>query len=44
MQFALVVDDFGVKFVGSEHAQYSLNCLTADYEVSAEWKEEKLIG
>ena len=30
--FALVVDDFGVKYVGEEHAKHLLNILLENYE------------
>ena len=30
--FALVVDDFGVKYVGEEHARHLLNILLENYE------------
>ena len=30
--FSLVVDDFGVKYVGEEHAQHLLNVLRKHYD------------
>ena len=44
IQFALVVDDFEVKFISKEHSQYLLDCLTTHYNVSTDWKGEKFIG
>ena len=36
--FALVVDDFGVKYGGEEHARHLLNILLANYEgVHEDW-------
>ena len=31
--FTLVVDDFGIKYVGKEHAQHLLNVLKEFYEI-----------
>ena len=31
ISFALVVDDFGVKYVGEEHAKHLLDILLANY-------------
>ena len=44
ISFALVVDDFGVKYVGKEHAEHLLNVLTQDYETSHEWEGTRYIG
>ena len=38
IQFILVVNDFGVQYVGREHALHLLHALQADYEaVSTDW-------
>lgn len=37
ISFALVVDDFAVKYVGKEHAQHLLGALKQHYEVSIDW-------
>jgi hypothetical protein len=34
IQFTLVVDDFGVKYKGKEHAQHLIDALETDYTVS----------
>jgi hypothetical protein len=34
IQFTLVVDDFGVKYVGAEHAHHLIAALESDYTVS----------
>ena len=45
VQFSLVVDDFGVKYVGEEHVQHLIQALTTDhkapgdaYTVEVDWK------
>ena len=37
IQFSLLVDDFGVKFVGEQHAQHLLTHLKHSYSVSEDW-------
>ena len=37
IQFSLIVDDFGVKYVGEEHAQHLLKHLKHSYTVSEDW-------
>ena len=37
IQFTLVVDDFGVQYVGKEHAQHIIQALEHDYTVSQDW-------
>jgi hypothetical protein len=32
--FTLVFEDFGVKYVGKEHADHLLQCLKTDYELT----------
>ena len=44
VQFTLVVDDFGVKYVGEEHALHLKQTLTADYAVTTEWDGKRYIG
>ena len=38
IQFTLVVDDFGVKYVGKEHADHLMAALEESYEVSKDWE------
>ena len=38
VQFTLVVDDFGVKYVGEEHALHLKKTLEEDYTITLEWK------
>eukprot|EP00956_Cyclotella_meneghiniana_P023795 scaffold46957_cov29-Cyclotella_meneghiniana.AAC.1 len=44
IQFTLVVDDFGVKYVGEEHAQHLKKALEKDYTVTTEWDGRRYIG
>jgi len=37
IQFTLVVDDFGVKYVGEEHAQHLKNTLDEHYKLTCDW-------
>jgi hypothetical protein len=37
IQFILVMDDFGVQYVGKEHAQHLIDALETDYTVSKDW-------
>ena len=46
ISFTLVVDDFGVKYVGEEHVHHLMGVLTdkKQYEITADWKGKKYIG
>ena len=44
VQFTLVVDDFGVKYVGKEHAMHLKEALEQDYTVTTEWDGRRYIG
>ena len=44
VQFTLVVDDFGVKYVGEEHALHLKESLEQDYTVTTEWDGRRYIG
>ena len=44
ISFTLIVDDFGVKYVGEEHAQHLIDVLKEHYEVAEDWKGEKYGG
>ncbi len=37
IQFSLVVDDFGVKYVGKENALHLLNTIQKYYKCSCDW-------
>jgi len=42
--FSLVVDDFGIKYVGEEHAQHLLETMQKYYKCSADWEGERCCG
>ena len=45
IQFTLVVDDFGVKYVGEEHARHLVASLrAANYKIKTDWPGKKYIG
>jgi hypothetical protein len=44
IQFTLVVDDFGVKYVGEEHAQHLKNTLEQHYKLTCDWTGTRYIG
>jgi len=44
IQFTLVVDNFGVKYVGEEHAQHLKNTLKEHYKLTCDWTGTHYIG
>jgi hypothetical protein len=44
ISFTLVVDDFGVKYVGKEHTMHLVSILKQHYEISEDWTGSKYIG
>jgi hypothetical protein len=44
IQFTLVVDDFGVKYVGEEHAQHLKNMLEQHCTLTCDWTGTRYIG
>ena len=42
--FSLVVDDFGVKYVGKENADHLVSAITKYYPLSEDWKGELYCG
>ena len=44
IQFTLVVDDFGVKYVGKEYALHLNATLEDNYGVTTEWDGKRYIG
>ena len=44
IQFTLVVDDFGVKYVGKEHALHLKTVLEEHYKVTNDWTGGRYIG
>ena len=43
IQFTLVVDNFGVKYVGEEHALHLKQTLEENYKVTTEWDVTRYI-
>ena len=44
IQFTLVVDDFGVKYTGEEHANHLKAVLNKDYTITHNWNGAKYVG
>ena len=44
IRFTLIVDDFGVKYVGKKHANHLINFLKKHYTVAEDWEGEKYGG
>jgi hypothetical protein len=44
ISFSLVVDDFGVKYVGREHAGHLMACIKKNYNISSNWNGTAYCG
>eukprot|EP00804_Cyclotella_cryptica_P028785 CCRYP_018721-RB/>CCRYP_018721-RB protein AED:0.41 eAED:0.41 QI:0/0/0/1/0/0/3/0/816 len=44
IQFTLVVDDFGIKYIGDDHPQHLLKVLQEHYTVTTDWTGSRYIG
>jgi hypothetical protein len=44
ISFLLVVDDFGVKHVGREHAEHFMTCMKKNYNISSDWNGTAYCG
>jgi hypothetical protein len=44
ISFSLVVDDFGVKYVGLEHAEHLMTCIKKKYSISSDWNGTAYCG
>jgi hypothetical protein len=42
--FSLVVDNFGVKYVGKAHAQHLIDSLSSFYKLTVDWQATKYCG
>ena len=42
IQFVLLVDDFGIEYVGKEHALHLLKTLEKNYEITTDWEGKKI--
>jgi hypothetical protein len=44
ISFLLVADDFGVKYVGREHAEHLMECIKKNYNISSDWNGSAYCG
>jgi hypothetical protein len=44
ISFSLVVDDFGIKYVGREHAAHLMEAITKNYNIPSDWKGSAYCG
>ena len=44
ISFVLIVDDFGLKYVGKRHAKHLLASLQKNYKVTTDWSGSKFAG
>jgi hypothetical protein len=44
VSFSLVVNDFGIKYVGKEHADHLLQCLDKEYPLTIDWEGKIFCG
>jgi hypothetical protein len=44
ISFSLVVDDFGVKYIGQEHAAHLMTCIKKNYSISSDWNGTAYCG
>jgi hypothetical protein len=44
ISLSLVVDDFGVKYVGREHAEHLMACIKKNYNISSHWNGSAYCG
>ena len=44
VSFTLVVDDFGIKYQGKEHAEHLIRALKEDYALEVDWSGDLYIG
>jgi hypothetical protein len=44
ISFSLVVDDFGVKYIGREHAEHLMECIKNNNNISSDWNGSAYCG
>jgi hypothetical protein len=44
ISFSLVLDDYGVKYVGREHTEHLMACIKKNYSISSDWKGHAYCG
>ncbi len=42
--FSLIVDNFGIKYVGKEHADHLIICLKEKYKLTKDWSGDLYCG
>ena len=42
--FSLIVDDFGVKYLGKEHAEHLKSVIEKHYKVTTDWEGKRYLG
>ena len=42
--FSLVIDNFGIKYVGKEHADHLITCLKEKYKLTEDWLGDLYCG
>ena len=44
IMFMLIVDNFGVKYIGQDHAEHLMSVIIQHYKCKADWTGEQYIG
>jgi hypothetical protein len=44
ISLSLVVDDFGVKYIGREHAEHLMTSIKKNYNISSDWNGTSYCG
>ena len=44
VSFTLCIDDFGVKYVGIEHANHLISLLQESFKISTNWEGKRYLG
>jgi hypothetical protein len=44
ISFTLVVDDFGIKYIGKEHVMHLIKVLKEHYKVEEDWEGKQYLG
>ena len=42
--FSLCVDDFGIKYIGKQHAEHLMTVLREHHKFSSDWKFKRYLG
>ena len=44
ISFSLVLDNFGIKYVGKEHANHLISVIANDYDYTVDWDGKQYLG